>query len=97
MTKIMKTSKQQQFPMGEVVATPGSLEAIPIIEIDAGLKRHRNGDWGEVCAEDKKANDVSLANGLRLLSAYRTAAGRVFWIITEADRSYTTVLLPEEY
>ena len=61
------------------------------------LRRHARGDWGEVDAEDWKSNDRSLQEGTRLLSAYRTRSGIKLWIITEADRSVTTVLLPEEY
>lgn len=63
----------------------------------SALSRHITGDWGEVDAEDKRANDQSLIDGSRLLSAYRSQDGTKFWIITEADRSVTTVLLPEEY
>ena len=61
------------------------------------LQRHVAGDWGEVCAEDKQSNDHALVEGTRILSAYRAADGTKFWIITEADRSVTTVLLPEDY
>ena len=59
--------------------------------------RHMAGDWGDVDEEDKAANDQALTDGSRLLSAYRTAAAKKLWIITEADRSATTILLPEEY
>ena len=58
---------------------------------------YARGDWGDLCSEDKQANDDALSVGARLLSAYHTGDGRKFWIITEADRSVTTVLLPEEY
>ena len=61
------------------------------------LARHLSGDWGEVCAEDAKENEFSLQHGFRLLSAYRLSDGTKIWIITEADRSATTFLLPEEY
>jgi len=61
------------------------------------LQRHVAGDWGELDEEDKKANDGALQTGERLLSAYQSATGTKFWIITEADRSVTTVLLPEDY
>jgi hypothetical protein len=61
------------------------------------LQRHAAGDWGEVDAHDKAENEYSLQHGFRLLSAYRLADGTKIWIITEADRSSTTILLPEEY
>jgi hypothetical protein len=61
------------------------------------LHRHQACDWGEVDSEDQKANDLALITGERLLSAYRTSTGTKLWIITEADRSATTILLPEDY
>jgi len=60
------------------------------------LARHKTGDWGELCAFDRRQNEIALRDGYRVLSSYETMAGRV-WIITEADRSVTTILLPEEY
>jgi hypothetical protein len=60
------------------------------------LARHATGDWGELCAFDRRQNEIALREGLRVLSSYEVPAGRV-WIITEADRSVTTILLPEEY
>ncbi|MDO3682009.1 hypothetical protein [Paenibacillus ehimensis] len=86
-----------KFPLGQVFTTAGALEAISEEERISALTRHIGGDWGEVCDEDKAANDEALKSGGRLLSAYRTTAGVRFWIITEYDRSYTTFLLPEEY
>jgi len=94
-----------KFPLGALVATRGCIAAIPDAEIQAAVKRHASGDWGDVSDEDKKANDQALVNvtspmsfdGTRLLSSYKAADGTVFWIITEWDRSVTTVLLPEEY
>ena len=85
------------FPMGRLLATPGALEAISGDEIAIALDRHLKGDWGDVCNEDKRINNASLKDGLRLLSAYHTQDDLTFWIITEADRSATTVLLPSEY
>jgi hypothetical protein len=61
------------------------------------LDRHVNGDWGDVPEEDKQENAFSVEHGFRILSAYTTSAGETIWIITEADRSYTTILLPSEY
>lgn len=85
------------FPMGETVATPGVLERVPRPEILKALSRHAQGDWGVVCQEDRRRNDLALKQGWVLHSAYLAASGVKFWIITEADRSATTVLLPEEY
>ncbi len=83
--------------LGEVYATPGVLTQISNPEIAFALARHRNCDWGEVCKEDWELNDEALELGHRILSAYTSSNGVKFWIITEADRSYTTVLLPEEF
>ena len=87
-----------RFPLGHVVATPGALEAVRANGVDvlALVRRHASGDWGAVCAGDARANDHAVGAGARVLSAYDTAGGRL-WIITEADRSATTVLLPSEY
>jgi hypothetical protein len=88
-----------KFPLGQLVATPGALQAMgkagqpPIIF----LSRHQCGDWGEVCLADAKMNDQALQEGGRLLSSYRTLKGEVLWVITEYDRSLTTILLPQEY
>lgn len=85
------------FHLGKVVATPGVLNAVPKSYIYAALGRHLRGDWGDVCPEDKAANDNALRDGERLLSVYHTKDKVKFYIITEWDRSVTTVLLPEEY
>lgn len=87
------------FPLGRVVATRGALAALeragePPLRY---LARHAIGDWGEVGPEDWQENELSLREGYRLLSAYTTSAGDKLWIITEADRSATTILLPEDY
>lgn len=82
---------------GQLVATQGAVMQIEAEDVAKALIRHQSGDWGDVCPEDWAANDGALATGGRLLSSYRTAGGTKFWIITEADRSSTTVLLPEEY
>ena len=86
-----------QFPLGQVVATRGVSNQVPQSQILAALRRHAAADWGIVCPEDAKANDQALANGTRVLSAYETESGHKIWIITEADRSATTVLFPDEY
>ena len=86
------------LPLGRVLATPGALETI----LDAGadpfayVARHASGDWGELCEFDRRENERSLRYGWRVLSSYAVGDGRV-WIITEGDRSVTTILLPEEY
>lgn len=88
------------FSIGQAVATPGvlaALEGATPNELMEALKRHMSGDWGDVDDEDKASNDAAVKDGNRLLSAYRLSTGVKFWIITEADRSVTTFLLPEEY
>lgn len=86
--------------LGQVLATPGALEALAaanILPIEL-LRRHAGGDWGEVDAHDRDANDRALLEGTRLLSAYTLPATKEkVWIITEWDRSVTTLLLPAEY
>ena len=90
---------QPKFPLGQVVATPGALEALEQSGQSPAmfLNRHVVGDWGNVDDEDKQANDQALIEGTRLLSAYRLSDGTKIWIITEADRSSTCLLLPSEY
>lgn len=83
--------------LGRLLATPGALREVPNDEMARALSRHQRGDWGEVCEADRQENELSYEKGFRLLSVYRTASGTKFWVITEADRSATTVLLPEEY
>lgn len=95
----MIADQKPLFPLGQTVATPGALEALA----EAGqspaefLGRHVRADWGEVCDDDKAANDDALKCGSRILSAYRTSKGVKVWVISEADRSSTCILLPEEY
>ena len=86
-----------RFQLGEVVSTPGALEFVSQDQMLTALARHNRGDWGDLDADDRAENELSLKEGFLLLSAYRTRGGIKFWIITEADRSATTVLLPEEY
>lgn len=87
-----------RLPLGRVLATPGALEVLGKSgEHPYGyLARHAAGDWGNLCAFDRRQNEVALRDGYRVLSSYGTPAGKI-WIITEADRSVTTILLPEEY
>ena len=88
-----------KFPLGRVVATLGALKAIEDADQapDEFLDRHHSGDWGNIAPDDRRANERALKDGSRLLSAYLTAKREVIWIITEADRSATTILLPDEY
>lgn len=100
----MIANAQPKFLLGQIVATPGALEALQkagqtAIEF---LQRHARGDWGDVCEEDRRANEQALLDGSRLLSAYSTGVGEKLWIITEAaddsgHRPATTILLPSEY
>ena len=90
---------KSRFSLGQVVATPGALARM----VDAGhsprefVRRHNSCDWGELAPEDRRANELALQSGLRLFSAYRMSDGSKLWVITEADRSSTCLLLPEEY
>lgn len=92
-----------KFELGRVVGTPGAVEAFERNKDNPGavLTRHVSGDWGDVCAEDKASNDEAVAatgeDAQRVLSAYSLADKTRIWIITEWDRSVTTILLPEEY
>ena len=88
---------EPKFPMGQLYCTPGVLQQVSHIELDSRLSQHRRCDWGDLCEEDKKRNDLALKHGGRLFSAYTCAPNTKIWIITEADRSATTILLPEEY
>jgi hypothetical protein len=86
------------LPLGRVVATPGALKLLSEIGEDPFdfLARHETGDWGELCTFDRRQNEIALREGYCIFSSYNVSAERV-WVITEADRSITTILLPEEY
>ncbi len=92
------TNIKPLFPLGQIVATPGALELLD----ESGqapssyISRHVSGEWGDICKKDKQLNDAALKDGNRLLSAYQIGEGKL-WIITEADRSSTALLLPCEY
>jgi len=93
----LSASDQPRFPPGQLVATPNALNTLNQAEIHDALARHLHGDWGALDSVDAQANERALHDGTRLLSAYHATDGTRFWIITEADRSVTTVLLPEDY
>jgi len=104
MTTSTKTTPTP-FPLGQIVATRGALDAVPRPRLLDCLSRHARGDWGVTCPEDAATNDQALVEGGRVLSAYpidpalpcKGFGDNCFWIITEADRSVTTFLLPDEY
>jgi hypothetical protein len=87
------------FKLGDLLSTPAALAALfrsgqtPLFF----LARHARGDWGDVDVEDWKANDAAVRAGDRILSAYKTLTGETLWVITEANRSVTTILMPAEY
>ena len=87
------------FALGETFITPGAQEALDIAGQTAiqFLRRHISADWGEISEDDALENELSLRKDFRLLSSYRTVKGQKIWIITEPDRSATTILLPSEY
>jgi hypothetical protein len=92
-------SATQRFLLGQTCATPGVLEALSDAGQDAAqfLCRHQSGDWGDLTEDDKRENEFSMDKHLRIFSAYHLSDGTKIWIITEADRSITTILLPSEY
>lgn len=92
----MTSTRPVSFNLGQVVITPTAKEAIPTYDILAGLTRHQRGDWGIVSDADKEANNLALESGDSILSVYMSGDTE-FWIITECDRSATTILLPDEY
>jgi len=99
------TKKTALFPLGHLVATPGAAAVLSPWQCRLYLERHQFGDWGCVCPEDAQINDEAVRDGYRILSAYpidpalpcKGHGENCLWIITEADRSVTTFLLPEEY
>lgn len=85
-----------KFRLGKIVSTPNALSQLTQEEILMGIQRHQAGEWGDVEADDRNANDQALVECTRIISAYHAANGTKFWLITEADRSHTTVLLPAD-
>ena len=88
---------EAKFPLGRIVLTANAANVLAHNDLEVGLLRHVAGDWGDLEEPDRQENEKALLNGFRLLSSYRANAGIKFWIITEADRYITTVLLPEDY
>lgn len=93
----MNEPLEPKFSLGCTVSTPGALEELHPEDMFRCLLRHARGDWGDCCEEDRQENELSLEKGFRLLSVYYDRNGTKFWIITEGDRSVTTILLPSEY
>ena len=87
------------FPLGQVLATPGALELLQTYQLSplSFIQRHVVGDWGDICVEDQQVNADALQHGYRLMSVYAITPSEKLWIITEADRSCTPLLLPQEY
>ena len=86
------------FSLGRTVITTNADNTLDQVSVIQAMARHRNCDWGECSDEDKESNDTAVANGNdRIFSVYHDSKGTKFWIITEADRSATTILLPEDY
>ena len=92
-----RSLSRQTSPGAQTVITRNALERLSQADVAACLARHAAGEWGEVEPADREENELSLREGFRLLSVYRSAAGEKFWIIMEAYRSVTTVLMPEDY
>jgi hypothetical protein len=84
------------FPLGQLAVTANASLLLATEEVLTALRRHASGDWGDLCPEDTLANDAALQQGGRLFSAYGQGETR-FWVITEADRLVTTILLPDDY
>jgi hypothetical protein len=93
------TTPKPLFSLGQVVATPGALSTMTELGISPLelIHRHATGDWGDLGAEDQQQNLLAIRSGMRVFSSYKISASVKIWIITEADRSSTTVLLPDEY
>jgi hypothetical protein len=86
-----------RFTLGQLVMTPGAMAKITQELMIISLSRHVRGDWGDVDKDDRAANEQAVHDNYRILSSYPAEDGEPFWIITEADRSSTTLLLPDEY
>lgn len=90
-------AKSPKFPLGAIVVTAAALSSLSQLDMIEAVIRHQEGDWGELEPEDIHANERALVQGLRLFSVYRLRGGTKFYVITEHDRSVTTILLPSDY
>ena len=86
-----------RFPSGQIVITTNAQKTLHAEDVQSALARHLRGDWGDCGEEDREENELSLREGFRLLSVYHDRKNVKFWIISEADRSATTILLPDDY
>ena len=93
----MPQTTEQKFPPGQILITTNAQQNLSPEDVHKALKRHLCGDWGDCDPEDTAENELSLKEGFRLFSVYHTEDRTKFWIITEQDRSSTTILLPEDY
>jgi hypothetical protein len=92
-----RMNSEEKFELGRTVATANAIRTLHIDDIMKAMQRHHSGDWGDVCKNDYDENQIALVHGYRLFSVYHSREGVKFWIITEADRSSTTVLMPDDY
>ena len=91
------TAIQTRLKLGQLLITPAAREALSPVDVRTALDRHAHGDWGDVTGDDGEANDEALENEGRLFSVYHNSDGLKFWVITESDRSATTLMLPDDY
>ena len=96
MTTVLIAIARPKFPLGQIVITANAQAQLDQVDVQQGLSRHAGGDWGDIPPEDIELNEFGLKHGERLFSAYSQGENR-FWIITERDRSVTTVLMPGDY
>ncbi|TWT59710.1 hypothetical protein [Rubinisphaera italica] len=94
---LSSSSGRLRFPPGQIVITPNALAQLPHAEVFTALTRHLTGDWRDCSSEDRQANERALESGGRVFSVYHSADQQRFWIITEADHTLTTVLMPDDY
>lgn len=86
-----------KFQLGRLTITPAAQHLLSEEDVLTAFRRHVQGDWGDVDEHDAEQNEWALLNDARIMSVYKTVTGASFWVITEADRSSTTILLPEDY
>lgn len=94
---LWRNTMNAKFDLGSTYITANARNVLNPANVVVALRRHASGDWGDVCAQDAEENELSLTAGFRILSVYHDSNQVKFWIITEADRSLTTVLLPDDY